>query len=135
MTAFDEVFNKYRFIVFAIGSALLSVALEIVSSNFPSLFSHAPIFLRFLPHLLADGALIFFSAEMVERTLLSNFNQKAEERSSKLGQDLEKKVERTLLSSLDDMRYAEHYNVHFLPPRRSKTRCPRPGNRYCSGAG
>jgi hypothetical protein len=74
------------------------------------------------PILAAEGALIFFSAVIVERTLLSE-----------IGNKLADKVEVVIERSLDDARYSAQYDVHILPPRRSSVKNPGVSYKKISG--
>jgi hypothetical protein len=55
--------------------------------------------------IVAEASLVFVSAAIVERTLLAKYSTS---------------VTALIRNSLDDARYAAHYNVHLLPPRRSR---------------
>jgi hypothetical protein len=119
MSAFEKLrarLSRYIFVILAAGSAICSVISSWLAPRI--LGSDASL----LTHLFADGAIIFLAAELVERTLLSNFNREANTRTEFLGDTLSDKIESVLNSTLADYKYAEHYHVHLLPPRRSKSK-------------
>jgi hypothetical protein len=80
-------------------AALLLIYQTYISSNFGE-FNH-----HLMTAILAEASLIFLAAAVVERTLLEKYSNS---------------ITTLIRRSLDDARYAAHYNVHLLPPRRSE---------------
>jgi hypothetical protein len=114
MNRFKDFCTRYNFVLLAAISAFLSAASGLFAESVGTLLGTR--FAALLPHLLADGFIIFLAAELVERTLVTNLNRQADKRLAALGDE----VGEVLRSSLNDAKYAEHYHVHFLPPRRSR---------------
>ncbi|MBI3246663.1 MAG: hypothetical protein HYZ50_09170 [Deltaproteobacteria bacterium] len=79
---------------------------------------------RLLPALLAEGALIFLSALVIERTLLREFDSSAHERTERLTEDVTASITTFFKDRFDDFQLSDEYQVHFAPPRRSGSRHP-----------
>jgi|GEM_PF-6919615 len=112
-----EAFSRSSIIFLAIGlTCLLATGLSAFY------FRHSVGDL--VPALLAEAALIFLSALVVERNLLKEFGSHAHERVERLSADLQTEINRFFRAEFSVLKYAHQYNVELLPPRRSMTRNP-----------
>ena len=77
-----------------------------------------------LPALLAEGALIFISALVIERTLLLEFDSSAHGRTERLTREVTQSITTFFRERFDDFQLSDEYQVHFAPPRRSGSKHP-----------
>jgi hypothetical protein len=80
--------------------------------------------LGLLPALFAEGALIFISALLIERRLLTDVSESGHRRTEKLTRAVTTSIDQFFRTEFDVLKYADQYNVSILPPRRSMTKNP-----------
>jgi len=103
------------FFLIGIGCAIATV--------FVALYANEPL-LKILPAILAEGALIFLSALIIERSLLREFNDDAEERAILLAKKVDSTINDFFRKEFDILKYGQEYSVSIYPPRRSSSRNP-----------
>ena len=77
-----------------------------------------------IPAVLAEAALIFLAALIIERSLLTEFNHDAELRADQLTSRVKDSITNFFRDEFDVLKYAGDYSVRLVPPRRSTTKYP-----------
>jgi hypothetical protein len=98
-----ELSGHVTFLATGVICSLLTIALIVYRDSL--IVKLGEFNLHLLTTMVGEAALVFVSAAIVERTLLAKYSTS---------------VTALIRNSLDDARYASHYNVHLLPPRRSR---------------